>query len=113
MPTPLTPEAIVGLRRQYPSLRDDYFDYLSSVGWGETDEGQMIYEGPVDSDEIYGPRDDLASIILLGDDFQGCCFAYDAENGCYGEVADDGEWRPWPELDGIARYVARFEDNAR
>ncbi|MEX0867120.1 MAG: hypothetical protein WD030_07160, partial [Pirellulales bacterium] len=46
MPTPLTSETIADLRRQYPRLRDDYFDYLSTVGWGETDAGPTIYSGP-------------------------------------------------------------------
>ncbi|MCR9117281.1 MAG: hypothetical protein NXI22_10090 [bacterium] len=105
MPTQLTPDAIAELRRQYPNLRDDYFDYLSTVGWGETDAGPMIYEGPTESNEIYGPREELAGIVLLGDDFQGYCFGYHAESECYGEISDDGSWEPWPASEGFIRYV--------
>ena len=106
MPTQLTIDAIAELRQQYPNLRDDYFDYLSTVGWGETDAGPMIYEGPAEPDEIYGPRDELARIILLGDDFQGYCFGYDIESECYGEVSDAGSWEPWPVSEGFTRYIA-------
>ncbi len=53
MPTPLTLDAITELRRQYPRLRDDYFEYLSAVGWGEAEAGPNIYSGPIDPDEIY------------------------------------------------------------
>jgi len=105
MPTRLTFDAITELRRQYPNLRDDYFVFLSTVGWGETVAGPMIYEGPVEPDEIYGPRDELAGIVLLGDDFQGYCFGYNAESDCYGEVSDDGSWEPWPASEGFTRYV--------
>jgi hypothetical protein len=105
MPTPLTPGEIAELRRRFPDLRDDYFDYLSSTGWGDTEAGPTIYEGPVDPVEVYGPRDNLTGIILLGDDFQGYCFGYNFESECYGEVSDDGTWEPWSPLDEFARYA--------
>ena len=106
MPVPLTHEVISDLRRQFPTLRDDYFNYLMSVGWGETEAGPMIYEGPITSEEIYGPRDELARILLLGDDFQGCCFGYNSKTDCYGVVSVSGAWEPWPASAGFARYVS-------
>jgi hypothetical protein len=113
MQTQLDAEAITRLRIQYPDLRDDYLDYLSRVGWGETQSGRMIYEGPVEYDEIYGPVDGLLSIPLLGNDFQGYCFGYNQDTGRYGEVADDGTWESWPDDQGITRYVAEPNENAK
>jgi hypothetical protein len=110
MPTPLPLETIANLRRQYPRLREDYFDYLTSVGWGDTDAGPTIYSGPTEPDEIYGPRDEHAGIVLLGDDFQGHCFGYNTETECYGEISDDGHWEPWPRTQGILHYVTEPED---
>jgi len=113
MPTPLPLEAIANLRRQYPRLRDDYFDYLTAVGWGETDAGPTIYSGPTEPGEIYGPHDEHAGIVLLGDDFQGYCFGYNTETECYGEISDDGHWEPWPQTQGILHYVTEPQDNAK
>ncbi len=110
MPTPLPLETIANLRRQYPRLREDYFDYLTAVGWGDTDAGLTIYSGPTEPDEIYGPRDEHAGIVLLGDDFQGYCFGYNTETECYGEISDDGHWEPWPRTQGILHYVTEPED---
>lgn len=75
MPLPLAPDVVAEFRRRFPALRDDYFNYLMSVGWGETEAGPMIYEGPTTAEEIYGQRDALAGILLLGDDFQGYYFS--------------------------------------
>lgn len=107
MPNPLINQAIADLRSRYPSLPDDYFDYLSRVGWGETEAGRMIYEGPVHSHEIYGTRKGLEFILLLGDDFQGHCFGYNEKTKSYGEVSNRGDWTPWPPSKGLSHYVDR------
>ena len=112
MPVPLAPAVVSELRRQYPTLRDDYFNYLMSVGWGETDAGPMIYEAPTTTDEIYGPKEELPGIILFGDDFQGYCFGYNSKTECYGEVSDAGSWEPWPASAGFFRYVSQPHGNA-
>lgn len=112
MPTPLTRDAVNELRRKHPHLPSDYFDYMLSVGWGDTAAGPMIYSGPVEPDEIYGHRNDLSGIVLLGDDFQGYCFGYNANTECYGEVSDDGSWEPWPASEGFACYVSEPDENA-
>ncbi len=83
----------------------------SSVG-AETEAGPMIYEGPTTPEEIYGPRDELADILLLGDDFQGYCFGYNSITGCYGEVSNSGSWEPWPPSAGFARYISGPSENA-
>ena len=113
MPTPLTSESIAKLRRQHPRLRSDYFDYLSAVGWGETEAGPNIYSGPIDPDEIYGHRAEHTGIVLLGDDFQGYCFGYNTVTECYGEISADGHWEPWTNDRGISQYVAEPDENAK
>lgn len=110
MPTRLTPDAIAVLRQQHPELRDDYFDYLSCIGWGETESGRMIFKGPTGPEDIYGPRADLCGILLLGDDFQGYCFGYHTQMKCYGEVSNAGAWEPWPKSEGFLRYVTDLDD---
>lgn len=112
MPIPLAPEVVAELRRQFPILREDYFHYLMSVGWGESGAGPMIYEGPTTPEEIYGPRYELARILLLGDDFQGYCFGYNSKSNCYGEVSDSGSWEPWPTSAGFSRYVSQSNEAA-
>lgn len=112
VPTPLSPEAIAQLRRRYQMLRGDYFDYLSAVGWGATKAGPTTYESPIEPGEVFGQGDEHAGILLLGDDYQGYCFGYNAETECYGEISDDGRWEQWPKTQGIVHYVTDPNDNA-
>jgi hypothetical protein len=84
-----------------------------SVGWGETNAGPMIYDGPMNPNEIYGLRDEHSGILLLGDDYQGYCFGYNTDTECYGEISDDGQWEPWPKSVGFGHYVTEREDNAK
>ena len=106
MTTPLDSETIEKLRTQYPKLRNDYFDYISRIGWGETENGRTIHEGPVEFDEIYSCVAQVVPILLLGDDFHGYCFGYNLDTDCYGEVSDDGTWEPWAKSQGITHYIA-------
>lgn len=48
----------------------DDFVYLSRVGWGKTDSGRMIYEGPVDFVEIFCHVERRLSILLFGVEFK-------------------------------------------
>ena len=106
---PLTSQEVAEIQRDYPMLPDDYLRYMQSVGWGETESGRMIYQGPTAAAEIYGDRTGLKDIILLGDDFQGYCFGFSRESGHYGEVSDDGRWQEWPMTRGIGYYVAESD----
>ena len=112
MQTRLTPEAIRQLKQQYPMLRDDYFEYLLQAGWGETEVGPIIFEGPTAPEVVYGPRKNLATILLLAHDFQGYCFGFNYETDCYGEVSGNGSWQPWPCSAGFSRYVTEREQKA-
>ena len=112
MATPLDAETIEKLRIRHPTLRNDYFDYISRIGWGETQTGRMIYEGPIEFDEIYNCGAHAAQVLLLGDDLQGYCFGYNLDTGCYGEVSDDGTWEPWTNSRGITHYTTESQGPA-
>lgn len=90
---------------QYPRLRNDYFDYVSRIGWGETETGRMIYEGPIEFDEIYSYVNQMVPILLLGDDFQGYCFGYNQDADFYGEVSDDGTCDIDTRIRSLAQHV--------
>ncbi len=107
--TKLSPQQISKLRRDYPLLPEDYFDYMKSVGWGATESGRMVYEGPVPAAEIYGARSTLCAIVLPGDDYQGYCFGFNLKSGRYGEVSDAGQWEEWPLDLGVRYYVAETD----
>ena len=105
----LTSLELAEIRRDYPMLRDDYLSYMQSVGWGETESGKMIYQGPTAASDIYGARIGFAEIVLLGDDFQGYCFGFNKRSGHYGEVSEEGRWQEWPITQGIDYYVAESD----
>jgi hypothetical protein len=108
--TVLTEAEIDGLVREYPGLPSDYLEYLRSTGWGETLRGAMIYEGPMAPQDVYGDEYDGPDVILLGDDPQGYCLAFDLAATQYGELSDSGEWTPWEADETLAEYVAEDDD---
>jgi hypothetical protein len=103
--TPLTTPQVEQLRAAFPYLPQDYFDYMGKVGWGETDSGRMIYEGPTGIADVYGPQCNVRDVVLLGDDFQGYCFGFNLTSACYGEVSDAGVWEEWSRDRNIWYYV--------
>ena len=90
--TPLTEPEIAELLALYPRLPGDYLDYLRALGWGNAPSGHMIYSGPIAVSEVYPFLADDSSRLLIGDDNQGYCLAYDFEQKCYGEFSDSGHW---------------------
>jgi hypothetical protein len=101
----LSPGQLSTLREQYPELPPEYFQYLATVGWGETPSDRMIYEGPVESAEVYGEGRVAEDLVLLGDDMQGYCLAFHRATRLFGEVDPGGRWLPWPEHELFSRYV--------
>lgn len=103
--TILALDEINNFTSEFPNLPDDYIEYLLNTGWGETESGRMIYQGPIDPKEVYGPDNSLKNIVLLGDDFQGYCLGFDLSNLVYGEATDLGEWEAWEKNEKIESYV--------
>jgi hypothetical protein len=103
--TTLATSEIAALKKQYPELPAEYFDYLLNVGWGEADSGRIIYSGPVTPASIFGDRYRNSTIILFGDDMQGYCFGFDMATKRLGEISDFGEWEPWETERSFYDYV--------
>jgi hypothetical protein len=71
------------LENEFPGIPRDYLNFLKAIGYGNLGDIQL-YEGPVPPSSIYGQKsvDNLDSLVVFGDDFQGYCFAFD-KNDCY------------------------------
>jgi hypothetical protein len=98
-------EKIAALQSRYPALPPIYCEYLRTVGWGETQSGRMVYEDPIAPNDVYGPSCALSSVVLLGDDFQGYCLAYNLDTKRFGEVTPTGKWEEWPSGHTFQSYV--------
>lgn len=76
--TPASEETVAEIKARCPGIPQDYLDFLREVGSGEVGESDfMIYEGPVAPEDVFGRDDGLSHLLLLGDDFQGYCVAFD------------------------------------
>jgi hypothetical protein len=95
------------LREYFPQLPDLYFDYLRHDGWGDARSGRMIYRGPLEASEVYGDQSQLASVVLLGDDYQGYCLGFDILSGSWLEVDPRGETAPLDPRRAFADFVGR------
>lgn len=108
--TRLSESEIKLLLEKHPQLPSDYLEYLRLSGWGETDSGHQIYSGPVSPKDIYSNGGDMPALLILGDDFQGFCFAYSLEDCVYGEISDDGEWSPSEDGMTVIDYATGPQD---
>ena len=104
--TTLTDSKIDELAREYPGLPDEYLEYLRSTGWGTAPSGRAIYRSPLMPEKVYGEKYSGRRVVLLGDDFQGFCLAYDLKDSQFGELTDAGEWQPWPSSETFVGYVS-------
>ena len=78
--TPLDSDQVNGLRDLYPGLPDDYLDLLKELGYGSYGGGDYsIYSGPSSPEFVYGNDipEHLRRLLLIGDDCQGHCSAFD------------------------------------
>jgi len=77
----LTTEEVRELQLQFPSLPQDYIEFLREIGSGNLGDIQ-IYSGPTNPDSVYPSiSSELAQVVLVGDDLQGYCFAFDMIDG--------------------------------
>lgn len=75
----LTPEDEAAIRREAPSLPDEYFASLREVGHGSVGRGMyMVYKGPIAPGDVFDASTaaDLAGVLLVGDNFAGTHEAY-------------------------------------
>lgn len=102
--TRLTNSEIDSLVRMHAELPAAYLNYMRDVGWGQTPSGHMIYSGPISPNNIYpGLIEDRR--VLLGDDFQGFCLAYDFASKSFGEYSDSGEWSSFGTDFDLAKHL--------
>ena len=94
-------DALVAERAELPAA---YLHYMRDVGWGQTPSGHMIYSGPISPHEVYP---DLAEEgrVLLGDDMQGFCLAYDFPSNRFGEYSPAGEWSSFGSDFDLAKHL--------
>jgi len=97
--------AVEAIKRSYPELPSEYFDYLLANGYGEADSGRMIYSGPILPTSVFGGRFKDSSIVLLGDDTHGFCLGFDKATRRLGEISDFGEWQPWSATRKFSDYT--------
>ena len=104
--TKLSELEIEGLKKKYPSLPSDYFGHLLNLGWGEGENGRMVYSAPIEPKEIFPNYENERKIVLLGNDFQGYCFGIDLKTGLCGEINPKGEWEEWSKSEGFKDYIS-------
>jgi hypothetical protein len=102
--TRLSASEIDALVAEQPELPAAYLSYLRDVGWGQAPSGHMIYSGPISPDEVYLHLADEVR-VLLGDDMQGFCLAYDFASKTFGEYSDSGQWSSFGAGFNLAKYL--------
>jgi hypothetical protein len=71
---PISDEIATTYAEQYPGIPEHYLQLLKHFGWGDLGQGSfMIYSGPIEAKDIFGPDPRLSGIWLIGDDFAGWC----------------------------------------
>lgn len=105
---PLGSDALHLLRQKYPKLPSDYLQYLSDIGWGQTEGGFMFYSAPVKPSDIFPELAQECAVVLLGDDMMGYCLGVDLQSQCFGEMSDRGAWSPFAPETSLAQFLDRF-----
>jgi hypothetical protein len=101
----LDKEELAALQSAHPRLPVEYLQYLSEVGWGEAESGWMIYSGPINPQEVYGDQFSVSELVLLGDDMQGYCLAYDLASASYVEIDPRGSAEPIRDTSPFEQFV--------
>jgi hypothetical protein len=105
--TPLGNAEVAAIRSRFPDVPDHYLNFLRHVGWGPLGDNFMLYGGPVEANEIFGPRTsaELAGILFLGDNLAGWMVGFDTCKGWRLVGVDSFSLTPEPEP---ARTVGEF-----
>jgi hypothetical protein len=73
-----TDKDVSAIKSNYPSIPDDYLEFLKEVGSGNL--GILaVYSSPMKATEVYtsASESELSSFVLFADDMQGYCYAFD------------------------------------
>jgi len=105
--TPLTSAEVEQIAVEYPALPTAYLQYMRDFGWGVAPSGHMIYGGPTSLDDVFPQFSEDRRCVLIGDDMQGYCLAYDFASKRFGEFSDGGIWSCFDEGFDLAAYLNR------
>lgn len=83
--TSLTQQEVSLTASRYPQLPGDYVSHLTVYGWGDTESGKVLYDGPLEAADIFGAVGGPRGLLVLGDDLARYCLAYDPGAGVYGD----------------------------
>ena len=78
---PLPASDRASIANAFPGIPKDYLDFLAEIGTGTLkDAAFVIYSAPIFPSDIYDPvaAKQLTGLLIIGDDFQGYCVAFDA-----------------------------------
>jgi len=103
---PCDEDSLQQVRRFKPDVPQDYIEFLREIGAGEIGKGQYtLYSGLVEPREIYGEvPQEVAKIVLFGDDMQGFCAGFDTTNWKIVEI-DPTNMRISPVADSFESFI--------
>lgn len=76
----LSDPEIKAIEEKHGRLPEQYIRWLSDQGWGDQENGIMLYSGPLPANEIFGDQypSALEGVLLIGDDMAGYSIGYRA-----------------------------------
>lgn len=85
--SPVAPDKLARVLQAWPDVPDDYLLFLAEYGAGSmADDCLVLYGGLIAPQEIYGDAHGIEPLLLLGDDLQGLCIAFDTRDATVVEV---------------------------
>lgn len=109
-----TGEDKAALLAAFPSLPDDYLQFLCEVGSGTIGKGRYaVYSEPLEPSEVFDQptADGLREVVLIGDDFAGGheAFSFGSPVAAFGSVdSTSGRFEPGPEDATFSSFIKRF-----
>lgn len=88
--TAVPSEHVVQLRKEYPAVPEEYFEFLREVGWGNIG-GLMMYRDLLDPNGFIAPVEEpWENVAVFGDDWQAAHFGFDLKTGELLEITPEG-----------------------
>lgn len=108
---PISADDAEVLRKEYLGIPEDLILFLREVGCGRIGKGRYMIHGPTDPDAIFDDKiaNQLAGIVLVGDDFSGGVEAFDRKNGwVFGSIGSQCEFVPSKQFGGFIDFVEEY-----
>ncbi len=91
-------EWIKDIESKYSEIPFNLKSLYNEIGYGTVGDAYYSIHVLLEPDEIYDPitAEELKGKLIVGDDFAGCCHAYDANNGWeFGCIESSGEFESY------------------